>query len=572
MISFQKPYDVAGSPDCPCKGITIPPDMICGNATNIFNDELEEVDCYPKDYGATCKQHDLEFNDLCKLADSSEIQRWCFLKWCYVDEEKCFSSNVTYALDDIGPFDNTYVSFRTCGDLSPKWEDLAKTMEREILSWLDVNVVVPGSEFPFNYIELANGDRAPFNVPRHLLQNSTFQGAFVSYMKILEKLMGLRRMNIVVPNPDGTKDQSMYDAAVSSISKSLADVGMSNFWITSDRLKEVSFTVPLYTSELYLYELNKGSQTSLLLSFTNTFKPFHYTLCIMTAVIVFIVGLLPLFFSSSRDENNDFNQIFENDKWEKASFLRRCIIIIRILVQPLFQTFVDCFGGGTEDYTSSSSLPRKFVTVGFAFFILIFQASYAANLATFLTLKNPGNFVRSIDEAIKDGKRICTPAVLVEEMKARHKNFKEETFVPIGYSLFLQQSISYMQEDKCDIFIGEHISIMTGADNSDICNGDKPIIASIKAPALKIDVAFPIQGKYASTLSKSMMKIQLSNNLEFERFLYPYMKTFDCQLYVQEGNNLVGNEALTYTDISFPMFVLFTCMILGICTKLSKKQ
>ena len=570
MLSLQKPYNIAGSPDCPCKGITIPPHMVCGNGTNTFDERLEEVGCFPKDYGATCKQHDLEFNDLCKMSNSADIQRWCFLKWCYVDEEKCFSSNITYVRDDIGPFENTYLSFRTCGDLSPAWKDLTKELMREVFSEIEVTVVVPGSEFPFNYIELENGDHAPFNVPQDLLKNSTFQGAFIDYMDVLKGLMGLKGMKVVLPTTDGRKDQSMYDAAVNSVTKSLTDVGMSNFWITSKRLRDVSFTIPLYTSELYIYELNKETQTSLLLSLTNTFKPFHYTLCIMTVCIVFIIGLLPMFFSSSRDESCDFNQVFENDKWKKASFPRRCIIVTRILVDPLFQTFVDCFGGSTEDHTSSSTLPRKFVTVGFAFFILILQASYTANLASFLTRKNLGIFVRSIDEAIKDGKRICTPAVIVDEMKARHEKSKDETFVPVGYSRFLQQSINYMKEDKCDIFIGEHIAIMTGSDNSDICNGNKPIISSIQASALKIDVAFPIQDKYASTLSRSMMQLQ-SSSLEFERFLDPYMKTFDCQIYVQEGNNLVGNEALTLTDISFPMIVLFICMILGVCFKLAKR-
>ena len=58
---------------------------------------------------------------------------------------------------------------------------------------------------------------------------------------------------------------------------------------------------------------------------------------------------------------------------------------------------------------------------------------------------------------------------------------------------------------------------------SDICNGNEPIISSIQALALKIDVAFPIQDTYASTLSRSMIQLQSSNELEFERFLDPYM-------------------------------------------------
>ncbi len=564
MISAQTNGNITGDPECPCLNITIPSHLICKNGADIPY-------CYPKDYGATCKSHDENYDALCRNDNNTLVKApMCSLKWCYVDEKKCFQSSIRYIRDDFGPFENKFMSFRTCGDIHPRLNYLLAEREKLLLSTITVDVIVPGSEYPFNYLETDSGDIVPFGETYDYLKSATFKGAYIDYLEEIRKEIGVKRINIMARPYNVSKrlGASMYTAAVYDIRDNMFDVGMSNFWVTAERLNMVSFSVPIYSSELYLYELHEQPQTNLSLSLTNTFLPFTSALCVLTVGVVFLVGLLPRFFRTSRDEIEDYKNVFENDTWKQASFSRRCIIFIRLFIDPLFQTFVDCFGGSTEVHTSPSTLTQKIVTTGFAFFILIVQASYTANLASFLS-KKQGNFMKSVKEAIKAKKRICVPLVLMEAIKAKYPGHGNNTFVPVGDPV-LQTSIEFMKKRKCDAFIEEHTTLMTGATNADICKGNVPIIGSIRTVAFTIDVAFPVKPFLASYLSRTMDELGY-RGVKFEKFLEPYLRTYECNIYVREGGDAFTNEALIFADMSFPILVLVLCMIIGICIKLSKK-
>ena len=563
MFPLQENSNKTGSPDCPCINVTIPPDLICKNRTILPY-------CYPIDFGATCKAHYSNYDKLCTNEDSKKNPIPCYMKWCFVDRKKCFSSNVLH-MRDWPPFDDNFLSYTTCGEIHPQLRQNVQERLKNFLAPMVADVVVPGSEYPFNYLETAEGQIVPFNETGDYIKSATFKGAFIDYLEEIRKEVGIKGFSINARSQHHVTEngESMYDAAVHDVQNRLFDVAVSNFWVTVARTKIVPFTVPIYTSNLYLYELHEDPSTDVLLSLLNTFKPFTYSLCIMTACTILIIGLLARFFSNSRENKEDYHAVFETDNWKQGTFSSRCIIVIRLFVDPLIESFLDCFGGSTEVRSSPSSMKQKIVAAGFAFFILILQSSYTANLATFLTNRQ-GNLLKSIDEAIVKRKQICTPIILIEELKVKYPKHKIDTFVPVGDPILLN-AIDFMKKRKCDAFIEEHTTLVTGAYSQDVCDGDVPIISSIKTVALKIDMAFPVQPHLASYLSQNMMALK-ERGITLEKFLDPYMKTFECKIYVNEGPRSLSSEALKFTDMSFPILILTFCMLIGICIKFSRQM
>lgn len=69
-----------------------------------------------------------------------------------------------------------------------------------------------------------------------------------------------------------------------------------------------------------------------------------------------------------------------------------------------------------------SSLPTKLLLFGFGFFILIAVSAYVANLAAFLTLSGTSDAVKSIDQAVASGYRICAHPALKKEYQIAYPN------------------------------------------------------------------------------------------------------------------------------------------------------
>ena len=171
------------------------------------------------------------------------------------------------------------------------------------------------------------------------------------------------------------------------------DVCLGNFRVVPDRVEMAPFTVGLQINEFYLLVIPKVvDEATFAENLAKPFAPFTPGLWFLIIVFLAISGFMFLYTDSDNEDDFPYSEL-----WER-------------MLQGQYLGLAGYACGGPVHGASSAA--SKIVNLGFAFFIMIALATYTANLATILVMKNSGFAIESIADAIAAGHTICTNEVV----------------------------------------------------------------------------------------------------------------------------------------------------------------
>ena len=554
-----------GSPDCPC---TIPAwnsSIYCSNPAS--NPQA----CFPDGLGHQCIQHSLYSEEQCQIRNGTVIPKWCFVAWCFVDKEKCFQSNFEYyrneeLRDDIG---DLFYSIDTCGPLKEEWGTAnfeAKTHPENFV----FDAIIPAPEYPWSYFEDENGNViTDLDTELYWNNTGTYKGAIIDFIGEVTVRSAFSGFNLM-PRSKGSdirEPNSTYTASVTDVTNKVGNVCVGNFWMTSERAAMIKYTVPLYYSPFYLYELNdKDFEKGLLEGINNVSSPFSDNLVYTLEAFLVLVGITTIVLLTSRGAYNEIFESLNEIQSKRISKFHKFLLKSRLQSTVIIYSFMNCFQGAAEPQGQSSSLPNKILAFGFGFFCLITQASYTANLANDLSRRGITGFIPNMKTVQEEKIVICAPWPLKNEFE---KTWPDVKFVFINEIPYIPAAIEKLKSRDCAAIAAEHTEISTIVDVCDPEREGKAIIASIKVMILEVPIAFPIAPQHSSFLSQAILDAQL-NGVDILHILKKYHRNMDCDVYPKSFYSNEENRPLTVYDLGGAFAPLIICMILAMCLKSTK--
>lgn len=380
---------------------------------------LRDTDlCIPLTYGATCAPHDATHNpDYCR---DSGIN--CYRPWCYVaDRDSCMASStqrvyrssyVTAAKDGI----DLFWSYTVCDGLDD-WD--STSVQKQTLGGVTILATTPQAYFPpYHYKRNEAGEVLSEPGEEYWNNSVPFEGAMVDYLYQLQTLsdgdfdvewtFGSRASKLTHPS-------SAYTASVQDVQDGLIDFVVGPIWVTGERLRMSTYTVPLFYSPRTLIAPAPGVDNGLGAQTSKVLAPFETGVWLMIVLIVTLTAVLSTWFSGESDERVKNARRSSRTRGRDEPKRLNCAIWGRLGLDACLRTGTFFFSAGIEQ-DHGASLPTKLLLFGFGAFILVVVSAYVANLAAFLT-RNSYQYVGTIEEATKQGWKICALPATKEELE-----------------------------------------------------------------------------------------------------------------------------------------------------------
>jgi len=326
------------------------------------------------------------------------------------------------------------------------------------------------------------------------------------------------------------------------------------FWITAERLKMASFTVPFIYDKTFLVIKRPGNKNNLRVQTTKVLAPFTTGVWILLFLIMLFSALLSVWFSTHTQEAR--NQSFE----EMSG--RRKKVYARLALDSFLQKGNYFFSAGV-DYDENASLPNKCLMFGFGFFILITVSAYVANLAAFLT-RNITE-IKSVEGVVSAGLTICAHSAIEHELKMA---WPKGNFIN-GSKGFHEMVDSYDQ-DQCEVLaVGWEDTSINLALMEKFCERD---LVFTKSVFVEIPMAFPIRPELASDMSYWMFQGERFHDITYANEKNEYSKEnegwsgWSCNVHLSEEGAKPSDkyDRITVTMMLFPLIFFSVFAFLAI--------
>lgn len=496
-------------------------------------------------------------------------------KWCYVDHMKCSRSNETYTQDL--DFPGFYYSYSTC---SPQYITANYDQRRKS------NVVgkkllanVAESSLPLHSLTKKEID-TPSEDSISLKNSRNLNGASFEYLKYILKCSGILDVDLMMSPSGGSLERANhypFDASLMDVQANFVDFSASPLWLTPSRLNQSSFTVPIYNEKFYLYQVRRGEP--LIMNFNvsvrNTLKPFDSYLWLVTLCCVICVGLLAVVLANARNDDTQWHLAFQTNKWKSSSKLSRARISGQVFTDAILHSSTTYFAGSTSIHMYSS-ISQKFITFGFAFFLLIITSSYTANLATFLSIKEVNHdWVVTMDEAAEEKRKICIPNGIEYKIRDESK-WKMSQLVHVNTTQstnYLPIVLDHMDKGKCSLFIASDFNLneidVDHKARKKFCDMN---IVSSGEELFFIPWVYSVSIEYRTDFTKAIIEMY-GNGITFEQSLMRYSTSMECDkndIYLTQTHE--SNGQLNIMMMILPFTWLSCCFVLATYFKILPKM
>jgi len=213
--------------------------------------------CVSYDYGSSaCLQHDLLHDPLCQGdLSTTTVPPYCFQSWCYVNSTSCKknSEEEIFKSEYFPPQYNIFWSYSTCNSTDHFWQQHLESSANSVsvIGGTDLAAIIPDYQYPTLNKQLPGGavwERTEDNT-YYFDDTIPFGGIYIDYIKELVKISNGDIQNVTFTHTSkGSLKRypaSSFTAAVQDVENGLVDMAVGPFWITRQRLKMTTFTVPL---------------------------------------------------------------------------------------------------------------------------------------------------------------------------------------------------------------------------------------------------------------------------------------------------------------------------------------
>ncbi len=296
---------LGGAQDCPCMDArVIIADNISSSCTYFsavagFNTQRH---CYPPSYGSSvCAPHDAALGPYCTGVNPPAF---CGERWCYIDHTKCKASKHVFRISNYhqsfaGSEDKLYFSYSTCNGTSSRWDEHITLTALQDMSLL---ATAPGIEHPAQFKMTTSGKVVKeYNGEAYYNDSSPWLGAIPEYLNALAELSGqISDFNISSRSRGSSviRPGSSYTASVHDVQAGISHVGAAPFYVTSERLRMVPFTTPLYVDEVVLWIQRPVWDNTLGAKMMTVSAPFDGGLWATLLLSTFVVSVFNIWFAA----------------------------------------------------------------------------------------------------------------------------------------------------------------------------------------------------------------------------------------------------------------------------------
>lgn len=562
------PFSAAQSPHCPCLTVdSLPIVDDCLAPTCESPMQLNTSVCVNASYGSTvCQSWDID-TPICQGPNAPD---YCLQPWCYVDATQCRRATAVspprYTKSAFFPsIPNLYFSYETCGGAREDWEAFEATLrsaERTLIT------VVPSMAYaPYHYkLDPTTGD--PFDSHSEAVyqdDSNPFQGVLVEYLNALASVsyssVAPRGFNMTwVSRPTRAAHGSSWTAAVADVGSGLADVGGSNFWITSERLAMTSFTSSLATDLMYLFVPAPTVDNSFMSQLMRPFDPFTWDVWLLTLLVILCSGTLQCVLTARLW----WDEWAERVKYEEASDFQKGLLLVSRVTEGWYMSYLTMLNGAPE-LDENQRLATRLLNMGVGLFACILIAAYTANLAAFLGRPPMGDMVNSMQQATERGMKVCAHLQLNNSL-ARIYPRTHFHYRFMDTASDLQQAMS---TDECDAFIMSMRDMRVGGGPEAVRCGLEFVAAP--SPVLEVPIALPASPDAADALSYWMKTAADHHGISYAAVQASYEFPHRCAIHADiiDGENL---QSLNLTNFTAPLLLAFFFMGLAVCTRVTRKM
>jgi len=518
--------------------------------------------CPPANGSSTCSQWDA-LTPTCNVAD---VPAFCEQPWCYVDPVQCRASDVVYEKSsyykDVAP--PLFFSYHTCGGRRDYWKYFEAT--RRATSRMLTAVLPSAAYVPYHYKVDASG--SPFS--------STSEGVEVAYRDdsvawrgaLVEYFAELAASSNTALSPTGfqltwvsqatrSAQGSAWSAAVSEVGLGLADLGISIFWLTPERLETTSFTSSLLTDLMYLFVPKPTEDTSLLTQIYKPFTPLEPSVWFAVIGIVLATGTLQIWLTSQQW----WDEWAQRTGWATATNGRRARLLLSKLGEGWYSAYIAVVTGG-PDVADEHRLATRLLNAGNGFFILLLLSAYTANLAAFLSVADRGTYWPNIEAAADADAKICAHTVLRAKLAVRYP----QVDFHFRYMDVADDVRAAVTTDGCDAFIFAMRDMRIGG-AADAVRCELGFVA-VGTPVAEVDVALPASTYVSDAVSFWMSALAAQNGTTFASVQDRYAVEPQCSMVVEVATDNGGLKKLNMTNFAAPTIIVLVFMALATSTRM----
>mmetsp|Transcript_30957 Transcript_30957/g.48484 ORF Transcript_30957/g.48484 Transcript_30957/m.48484 type:complete len:722 (-) Transcript_30957:92-2257(-) len=531
--------------------------------------------CVSYDYGSSaCLQHDLLHDPLCQGdLSTTTVPPYCFQSWCYVNSTSCKknSEEEIFKSEYFPPQYNIFWSYSTCNSTDHFWQQHLESSANSVsvISGTDLAAIIPDYRYPTMNKQLPGGavwERTEDNT-YYFDDTIPFGGIYIDYIKEIVKISNGDIQNVTFTHTSkGSLKRypaSSFTAAVRDVENDLADMAVGPFWITRQRLKMTTFTVPLvYDKTVLVIPKPERKQNVLAYEVEKVMEPFTYGFWAVAAAIVVVASLLSVWFSDREmlaTRNRYDLQLNQTKRPQK----RRKFAYFRLIVDAILEKGMFFFSAGIEQDTGAS-LPHKVLMFGFGFFILIAASAYVANLAAFLTRSGLKTDYGSMKAVITGNVAICGHPALKDEILMKWPN--GNWIFPDGFESYAV--LAAYAAGECQVLaIGIEDTIMDANFISRVCD-----LGLVYTDVLVTEnpIAFPVRPQLASAFSYWMYLGEKSYGIDLKSKKKEFIAENDIKAKCEvELSNVIMEEVDDFARVStsnmfLPIMTFVICALIAV--------
>ncbi len=217
--------------------------------------------CVSYEFGSNaCLQHDLLLNPICQGdLSTTTVPSYCFQSWCYVDATSCRKNSEEDIIKSSYFSDqpDIFWSYSTCNTTDYEsyfWQEYLESSAKNVslIGGIDLTAIIPDYLYPSLNKQLPDGTVLNHHYEQgdeYFDDSIPFGGIYIDYMKELAALSNGDIQNVTFTHTSKASlkryPASSFSAAVRDVGNGLMDMAVGPFWITGQRLKMTTFTVPL---------------------------------------------------------------------------------------------------------------------------------------------------------------------------------------------------------------------------------------------------------------------------------------------------------------------------------------
>ena len=555
-----------GSPACPCVTVSLPSVGSCLSPSCNSPLQLNQSFCMSTTYGSgSCAAWD-ELSPDCMQGDPRPAH--CAQNWCYVDSAICRHATgerpPRYAKSAyFSEVPNLFYSYETCGGDRTVWEAYQHIVES---STRVLTAVVPSMTYEPYHFKRDPSTGAPYTAHQEAVyqdDSEPYHGVLVEYLTALSRASFTRAgpagFNLTwVSRPSRGAHASRWTAGVEDVKSGLADLGVSIFWTSPERLEMSAFTAPLTTDLMYLFVPVPVVENSLFSQISAPFDPFTLEVWVAIFAVIILSGTLRAVLTKWlwwEDWTKEMG-------YESASRPQKVLMLSTRLAGDWYETFITVINGAPE-FNEAHRISTRILNVGVGFFACIVIAAYTANLAAFLGQRKFSDPWKNLDDATSAGAKICAHTQLQSILTKTHPS----THFYWRYMDTASEVREALAVDGCDAFIASMRAMLVGGAIDDV-RCEYGLIAT-NTPVAQLEVAMPAAPTVADAMSYWMKRLSADDQVTYDSIQSAYKVLPRCAMYHDIGET--GELAsLNLINFSAPLFLVLISFGLAVCTRATR--